>query len=128
MSGHIRAVITEIAEKKGKDIVSIDLSAIDGAFCSAFVICSGDSSTQVNAIADGIERGLREKFSLHPWSVQGRDNSQWILLDYGDVVVHVFHPYISEYYRLEALWADGDLSRYDGNGDLQNQSTTNGNE
>lgn len=119
MADLIRAVIAEIAEKKGKDIVSIDLSAIDGAFCAAFVICSGDSSTQVNAIADGIERGLREKNSLHAWSVQGRENSQWILLDYGDVVVHVFQPDVRAYYRLEALWADGTLSHYDGNGDLQ---------
>ena len=112
MSGHIRAVITEIAEKKGKDIVSIDLSAIDGAFCSAFVICSGDSSTQVNAIADGIERGLREKFSLHPWSVQGRDNSQWILLDYGHVVVHIFLEDERAFYDLEHLWGDAERKDY----------------
>ena len=115
-TGLIKAVIDEICEKKGKDLLTVDLSSIDGAFCSAFVICSGDSSTQVNAISDGVERGLREKLTCHPWSVQGRENSQWIIMDYGEVVVHVFQPAVRAYYQLESLWSDGVFVRYDERG------------
>lgn len=114
-----RAVIDEIIEKKGKDLLTVDLTSIDGAFCSAFVICSGDSSTQVNALSDGVERGLREKLHCHPWSVQGRENSQWIIMDYGEVVVHVFQPATRAYYQLESLWSDGRFVRYDERGEAQ---------
>ena len=106
-------MIHEITEKKGKDIVAIDLSGLPNAFCTYFIVCTGDSSTQVDALSDGIERGLREACRLHPWSVQGRENRQWILMDYGDIIVHIFQPETRRYYRLEELWADGVTQRYD---------------
>lgn len=102
----VKAIIEGIREKKGKNIVTLDFKKIDNAICRYFVICEGDSSTQVDAIADEIEEYTRKKTGEKAWGTAGYDNSEWIFLDYGDVIVHVFQPHIREYYKLEDLWAD----------------------
>ena len=104
-------IIEGIREKKGKEIISIDLSKLHNAVCRHFVICHGDSNTQVNAIAQGVERVLEEKLNEKVWRKQGFENAQWILLDYVDVVVHIFQKEYRDFYNLESLWADGKIKK-----------------
>jgi ribosome-associated protein len=95
-------IVEGILEKKGRDIVDIDLSKINSALCDHFIICHADSNTQVSAIADSIEKiGHRE----------GSENAMWILLDFYDIVVHVFQKEVRNYYRLEELWGDAKISK-----------------
>lgn len=113
MENLIRTIVQAIEDKKGKDIVSLDLTGFDGAICSHFVVCNADSTTQVAAIADGIEEKVAEVLGEHPWRVEGQQNAVWIALDYVDVVVHVFQTELRGYSRLEELWADAPLTRYE---------------
>ncbi len=99
-------VIEGIRKKKGHQIVVLDLEEIDVAVCRYFVICHGDSNTQVTAIAESVEEVVREDLSERVWHREGYRNAQWILLDYGDVVVHVFEKPYRDFYDLEGLWAD----------------------
>ena len=95
--------------KKAKDIVVLDLNGLSDV-TNYFVVCTGESDTQVKAIADAIDDGTREKNSK-VWRKEGFDNLQWVLLDYVDVVVHVFQPKTREYYDIERLWGDAPLER-----------------
>ena len=96
--------------KRAEDVVILDLRALDGV-CDFFVIATGNSEVQVRAIADAVEEGLRESRGIKPWHSEGFEARRWILLDYVDVVVHVFHARAREYYLLEKLW--GDAARED---------------
>jgi ribosome-associated protein len=100
------AIVEGIQEKKGTNIAILDLSKLDNTIRQYFVICEGESTTQVDAIADGIEDYVRKQLGDKPNHVEGRENALWILLDYFDVVVHVFHKEQRGYYNLEGLWAD----------------------
>lgn len=102
----VKTIVEGIQEKKGKRIVTLDFKKIENAICRYFVICEGDSSTQVDAIADEIEDYTRKELGEKPWGTAGYDNAEWIFLDYGDVIVHVFQPHMRAYYNLEDLWAD----------------------
>ena len=102
----INLIIEGIQRKKGKDIVRIDLSVVDHSVCDDFIICHGDSNTQVNAIAGSVEETVRENNGFRMHHMEGRDNSQWILMDYFDVTVHIFQKDYREYYNLESLWED----------------------
>jgi ribosome-associated protein len=105
----VDTVVKGIQEKKGNEIVVIDLRDIHNSVCDYFVICHGDSSTQVKAIADFVEDETRKEIGDKPWHTEGQDNSEWILLDYVNVVVHVFHREAREFYSLEKLWADAPI-------------------
>ena len=107
----IENIIKGIQEKKGSHIVVADLSGLDGAICSNFVVCQGNSPTQVEAIAESIGDVLREKLREKPAHVVGLENAQWVAMDYGDVLVHIFLPDVRQYYDLEHLWDDARLSR-----------------
>lgn len=96
--------------KRAEDVVILDLRALDGV-CDFFVIATGHSEIQVRAIADAVEEGLRESRRLKPWHSEGFEARRWVLLDYVDVVVHVFHARAREYYLLDKLW--GDAARED---------------
>ncbi len=100
------------SEKKGEDIVLINMSSSVAIF-DWFVIISANSSRQVNAVASGIQRGLSKEKRINPLNVEGRQNPHWVLLDYEDVVVHVFYDEIREFYGLERLWSDAPAERYD---------------
>ena len=106
-------IIAGIQEKKGKDIISLDFEKIENPVCRYFVICNGDSNTHVNAIADSIEEFTAKKLDTNVWHSEGRDQSHWIILDYSDIVVHVFQKHYREYYDLEDLWADCNQKEYD---------------
>jgi len=109
----INYIIEGIKEKKGKEIVSIDLTKLDNAVCRYFIICHGDSNTQVNAIAQWVEKVVEDKGNEKVWRKQGFENAHWILLDYVDIVVHIFQKEFREFYNLEALWGDGHLCSFE---------------
>ena len=100
-------VITQgIQEKKGQEIVIVDMQGIEGAICNYFVICTGNSPTQVSAIMDSVENVARDKAGEKPIRVVGEQQAQWIAMDYVDVMVHIFLPETREYYNIERLWED----------------------
>lgn len=109
----IRTIVSAIEDKKGKNIVSLDLSGFDGAVCSHFVVCNADSTTQVAAIADGIEEKVHEVLGENVWRVEGKQTGLWVAMDYVDVVVHIFQTELRDYYKLEELWADAPTIRYE---------------
>ena len=109
----IETIVSAIEDKKGKNIVSLDLSGFDGAICSNFVVCNADSTTQVAAIADGIEEKVRETLGEKVWRIEGQQNAVWIAMDYVDVVVHLFQSELRSFYRLEELWADAPMVKYE---------------
>ena len=88
----------------------IDLSQVQNAICDSFVICHGDSNTQVNAIAESVEKETFDRLNMRPLSVEGTGNAEWVLLDYGQTVVHVFQKPIRMRYQLEELWGDGKVT------------------
>ncbi len=109
----IETIVGAIQDKKGKDIVSLDLSGFDGAICSHFVVCNADSTMQVVEIADGVEEAVEEKLGEKVWRVEGKQTGLWVAMDYMDVVVHIFTTELRSFYKLEELWADAPLKRYD---------------
>ena len=113
MENLIETIVSAIEDKKGKNIVSLDLSGFDGAVCSHFVVCNADSTTQVAAIADGIEEKVHEVLGENVWRVEGKQTGLWVAMDYVDVVVHIFQTELRDYYRLEELWADAPTTRYE---------------
>jgi len=104
-------ILEAIREKKGHDIVSIDLSEVNNSICDFFIICHGESVTQVGAITESIEKKLKEEARIRVHHVEGLRNSQWVLLDYFDILVHVFQEEFRSFFRLEELWADGKVTR-----------------
>lgn len=107
----VQAIVEGMQEKKAHEIVHVDMNAIEDATTGDFVICSGNSTMQVDAIADSVREYVEEKLGSHPFNYDGYQNSQWIVLDYGSVYVHVFLPEFRERYRLEELWADAKLTQ-----------------
>jgi len=105
----LQTIIEAIKEKKGKNIVKIDLRDIKSTLCDYFIICEGDSNVQVNALADNIEKQAYLQLNKIPHHIEGRENSQWILIDFFDIVVHVFQHDQRTYYKLEDLWSDGNI-------------------
>ena len=99
-----------IQEKKGQRIVVADLANIDGAICNYFVICQGNSPSQVEAITESIGELARKELGEKPATVAGLENAQWVAMDYGDVLVHVSLPDVRSYYDLEHLWEDAELT------------------
>ena len=102
----VDTIVKGIQEKKGMDIVVVDLSKMDGALCSCFIVCTGQSPTQVQAIADSVSETVRMEAGEKPVKVVGEDNAVWVAMDYNDVMVHVFVPDTREYYDIEHLWED----------------------
>lgn len=109
----VESIIEGIREKKGSKIITMNLEKIKNAICDQFVICQANSRTQVEAIAHGLQEHVRKDLGVRPWQSEGSENAEWILIDYADVVVHVFQPQIREHYKLEELWADAELKEYD---------------
>lgn len=99
-----KTIIKAIDDKKGSDIVSIDLSGFDGAICSQFIICNADSTTQVASIAAGIEKAVFEEIGEKVWRTEGLTNGVWVVMDYGNIFVHIFQTETREFYQLEQAW------------------------
>ena len=107
----VETIIQGIQEKKGSDIVVCNLQGIDSAICSYFVICQGNSPSQVEAITDSIGEYARKSLNEKPSQVAGLENAQWVAMDFGDVLVHIFLPDIRSYYDLEHLWEDAPIEQ-----------------
>ncbi len=101
-------IVEGMQENKAQDIVVLDLRKISNSVCDFFVICSGESSTQVDGISASVQRYTRKQLSEKPWSVEGKTNSEWILMDYVSVVAHIFYKETRSFYDLEDLWADAE--------------------
>jgi len=102
----ITQIIQGIEEVKGQDIEILDLREIENTVCDYFIICNGTSNTQVNAIVNSIEKTVSKSLKEKAWHIEGSDNAEWILMDYVNVVVHVFQKHIREFYDIESLWGD----------------------
>lgn len=106
----VKKIVEGIQEKKGKNIVIADLTEIDDTICNYFIICQGNSPSQVLAIVDSVKEYVRKETGNKVYSVDGVKNAQWVAMDYSDVLVHVFLPEVREFYNLEHLWADAKLT------------------
>ena len=104
--------ILGIQEKKGNEIVRLDLRNINSSVADYFVICHAESSTQVKAIASSVEEEVFKASKQHPYRIEGLEHGEWVLLDYIDVVVHVFKTDKREFYGIEDLWGDAEMKYY----------------
>lgn len=109
----VDAIVEGIQEVKGKDIVHLDLRDVQNTVCDHFIICHGDSDTQVEAISGSVQRFALEKAGEKPWHIEGERNSEWVLMDFVDVVVHIFHRDKRAFYALEDLWGDAARTSYE---------------
>lgn len=105
----LKEIIEAIQEKKGKNIVIADLTKLGNTICDYFVICTGNSPTQVSAITDSVEYMVKKSTSYRPIAIDGLRNAQWVAMDYGEVLVHIFMPETREFYDIDHLWADAKL-------------------
>ena len=105
-------IVNSVQEKKAKDIVSLNLKKIKNAICDYFVVCHGTSSTQVEAIADSVLELVKKEAGFSPVNKEGFQNAEWILIDYFDIVVHIFQEDTRKFYQLEKLWADAEIKTH----------------
>lgn len=106
----VDVIVDAIQDKKGQRITIVDLSQIETAPAGAFIVCQGRTSSQVSAIADNIREELHKRLGIKPYNYDGYRNSQWIVIDYGSVMVHVFQPEIRDFYSIEDLWSDAQIT------------------
>lgn len=109
----VNAVVLGMQEVKGRDVVHLDLRNVPNTICDHFVICHGDSDTQVEAIAGSVDRFARERAGEKPWHTEGQESKGWVIIDFVDVVVHIFHREKRNYYQLEQLWSDAIRNTYE---------------
>ena len=102
----LETIIEGIKEVKGINTAILDLKKIETAICKYFVICSGTSNTHVSSIADSVKKIVSKEIQDKPWHIEGLNTSEWVLLDYSDIVVHVFQEETRDFFRLEDLWGD----------------------
>ena len=112
-SKELKVIADAMLEKKGQDVVSLDLRPIGTAISDHFIVCNADSTPAVVAIADNIEDRMIEKCKRKVTRTQGKENAFWVILDYGDIVAHVFQTPYRAFYRLEDLWADAERTEYE---------------
>ncbi|MCB0458707.1 MAG: ribosome silencing factor [Flavobacteriaceae bacterium] len=111
----ITEVIRGIEQVKGQNITILDLRDIENTVCDYFVICEGNSNTQVSAISGSVQKTVSRALKDKPWHVEGENNAEWVLLDYINVVVHVFQKHIRSYYDIENLWGDAKITAVEAN-------------
>jgi ribosome-associated protein len=106
----ITLILDGIEEVKGLEINVLDLREIENTVCDYFVICNGTSNTHVNAIVNSIQKTVSKASKDKPWHIEGSENAEWVLLDYVNIVVHVFQKHIREFYDVEGLWGDAKVT------------------
>lgn len=106
----ISVIIKGIDDVKGENIQLLDLREIENTVCDYFIICSGNSNTQVNAISGSVQKTVSKELKDKPWHIEGQNNSEWVLMDYVNVVVHVFQNHVREFYDIESLWGDAKIT------------------
>jgi len=105
-------IINAIQDVKGKEIISLDLRKIDSAICKYFVICTGTSNTQVNAIESNIKKTISRDLGEKPFHIEGNNIGEWVLMDYYDIIVHVFQEKTRAFYNIEDFWGDAKFKNY----------------
>lgn len=108
----VAKIVEALQEKKGRNIISMNLKELPGSICQYFVICEGGSPTQVSALSDSVWDMVADDLHEKPLGAVGVREAQWIAMDYGTVIVHIFLPELREYYNLENLWADAPVVEY----------------
>ena len=108
----LETIVEGIQGVKGVDILSLNLQKIDVSICKYFVICSGNSNTHVSSIKRSIEKNVMQNLDEKPWHIESDQNSNWILMDYADIVVHIFQEETRKFYRLEEFWGDAQIATY----------------
>jgi ribosome-associated protein len=106
----ITFTINGIEDVKGQNITILDLRQIENTVCDYFIICDGTSNTQVNAIVNSVQKKVSKNTKEKPWHIEGSENAEWVLMDYVDVVVHVFQKHTRQYYDIENLWGDAKIT------------------
>ncbi|WGH76748.1 ribosome silencing factor [Tenacibaculum tangerinum] len=106
----IAVIIKGIDDVKGEDIQLLDLREIENTVCDYFVVCSANSNTQVNAISGSVQKMVSKELKDKPWHIEGQGNSEWVLMDYVNVVVHIFQKQVREFYDIESLWGDAKIT------------------
>lgn len=106
----IAVVLKAMDEVKGNDIQILDLREVENTVCDYFIIATGTSNTHVNALAGAVQKQVGKQCQEKPWHVEGEQNSEWVLIDYVNVVVHVFQQKTREYYNIEGLWGDAKIT------------------
>ena len=106
----IATIIKGIDDVKGEDIQLLDLRDIENTVCDYFVICTGNSNIQVNAISGSVQKVVSKELKDKPFNVEGQGNSEWVLMDYVNVVVHIFQKHVRDYYDIESLWGDAKIT------------------
>jgi len=114
-----RLAVDAILEKKGRDILVMDVHEVSGV-ADIFLVATGDSDLQVRAISESVRMKLKEEGGERPWHIEGTDHMQWVLMDYVDLVVHIFHPSKREFYTLERLWGDAPREEVPDDGEAGN--------
>lgn len=107
----VEKIVEGIQERKGKDIVVVNMQKLKDAPCSYFVICEGDSNVHVNAVALSIKDFVQKQINIKPFAADGFENCEWIAMDYGQIIVHVFQHATRMFYDIEHLWEDAELQR-----------------
>ena len=106
------AIVEGIRDKKGKNIIQLDLRRLGDAPADFFIICEGDSNTHVKAISDSVYKKVKDELQTAPTHTEGSSDAKWVLMDYFNTVVHVFYPETRHFYELENLWSDADVTEY----------------
>lgn len=106
----IATILEGIEDVKGQHINILDLRELENTVCDYFIICEGTSNTQVSAIVNSIQKKVSKAIKDNPWHIEGIENAEWVLMDYVNVVVHVFQKHIREYYDIESLWGDAKMT------------------
>lgn len=105
-------IIQALIEKNGTDIININLKKINHVFFDNFIICTGNSKTHVDTLSDFVQEITKRKAAIKPTFVEGIENGEWILLDYFNIIVHIFQPQAREFYNLEKLWGDAEIQKF----------------
>ncbi len=106
----VNKIIEALEDSKAHQIVKIDLRKIENCFCSFFIICHGTSSTHIAGLVNHVEEKVRQDVGEKPFHIEGLNTTQWVVLDYGDIIVHIFEKELREYYQLEEFWADAKIT------------------
>ncbi len=102
----VNQILRSLDDRKAQDVICIDLRGNEDAFVDYMIVCHGDSTTQVNAIAGNVEKDVTEILKTKPHHTEGERNALWVIIDYVDVIVHIFYKEMREFYQLEELWSD----------------------
>ncbi len=106
----VRAIVDGMEDVKAKNITILNMENLENSVCDYFVICEGTSNTQVKAISNSVDRNVREHTSEKPWHTEGLENAEWVLIDYVNTVVHIFQSEARQFYDLEGLWGDAEVT------------------